>query len=120
MPMKIKHKNKCRQAYIVPFSMPLSLKMQRPEQIRALFTAPVSVCVFSVSLSRRVMASGKVGVGRGYDVTLLRLAVSPVAERFQTPRHRNESRVFWRDCYDRFTTLVSGVFGGEREHVVVS
>ena len=51
-------------------------------------------------------------MGRGYGVTLLHLTVSPVVEHFQTPRHRNESRVFWRVCYDRFTALVSGVLAG--------
>ena len=48
----------------------------------------------------------------GYDVTVLRLAVSPVVEIFQTPRLRNETRVFWRICYDLCTTVVSRVLAG--------
>ena len=46
---------------------------------------------------------------------MLRLAVSPVVGIFQTPRHRNESSVFWRICYDLCTTLVSGVLSGRRD-----
>ena len=33
-------------------------------------------------------------------------------KKFQTPRHRRENHAFWRICYDRCTTLMSGVLAG--------
>ena len=71
--------------------------------------------VYCVPVRRRVMTAGKVDRGDGYDVTLLRLAVWPAVEKFQTPNRRNQSRVLRRICYDRCTTLVSEVLAGRED-----
>ena len=51
----------------------------------------------------------------GYDVTLLRLAVSLVIEFFSDTETQERKCVFWCICYDLCTTFVSGVLAGRSD-----